>query len=103
MDFFEAQARAKQRTGRLVALFVVAVIGTVLGGYFASIFLLAYTPTRNGRHSSYARYYQAATQPVQLWQPQVFLTVTVGTLLVVGIASLVKWHEFSAGGSAVAE
>ncbi len=102
MDFFEAQARAKQRTGRLVALFVVAVIGTILGGYFATIFLLAYSPTRTSRH----RYYQSLnieTTPVQLWQPQVFLTVTVGTLLVVGIASLVKWQEFSAGGSAVAE
>ena len=102
MDFFEAQARAKQRTGRLVALFVVAVIGTILGGYFATIFLLAYSPTRTSRH----RYYQSSnieTTPVQLWQPQVFLTVTVGTLLVVGIASLVKWQEFSAGGSAVAE
>ncbi|RFC46679.1 MAG: Zn-dependent protease with chaperone function [Verrucomicrobia bacterium] len=102
MDFFEAQARAKQRTGRLVALFVVAVIGTILGGYFATIFLLAYSPTRPSRH----QYYQSdniETASVQLWQPQVFLTVTVGTLLVVGIASLVKWQEFSAGGSAVAE
>jgi len=103
MDFFEAQARAKKRTGRLVTLFVVAVIGTIIGGYFAAIFLLAYTPTRSERRSSYARDYQVATQPLQLWQPQVFLTVTVGTMLVVGIASLFKWREFSAGGSAVAE
>ncbi len=102
MDFFEAQARAKKRTGRLVALFVVAVIGTVVGGYFASIFFLAnldrYNSTRHFRNVEVQ-----ISPPIQLWQPRVFLAVTVGTLVVVGIASLIKWREFSAGGSAVAE
>jgi Zn-dependent protease with chaperone function len=38
-----------------------------------------------------------------MWQPQLFFGVTLATLAVVGIASLYKWNEFSAGGSAVAE
>jgi Zn-dependent protease with chaperone function len=103
MDFFEAQARAKKRSGRLVALFIIAVIGTIIGGYLASIILLSHAPKRYGGSSSSTRYYQAAPAPLKLWQPGVFATISVGTLLVVGLASLFKWHEFSAGGSAVAE
>ena len=103
MDFFEAQARAKKRTGRLVTLFLIAVAGTIAGGYFASIFLLANLSGRTPRHRNYVEYEPSAERPVSLWQPQVFLAVSVGTLLVVGLASLVKWHEFSAGGAAVAE
>ena len=103
MDFFEAQARAKKRTGRLVTLFLFAVAGTIAGGYFASIFLLANLSGRTPRHRNYVEYEAAVERPVSLWQPQVFFAVTTGTLLVVGLASLVKWHEFSAGGAAVAE
>jgi len=103
MDFFEAQARAKKRTSRLVTLFVVAVVGTIVGGYFASIFLLAQVPSRASRHRGYAGYESYAEPQTSLWQPKVFLAVTAGTLLVVGLASLYKWHEFSGGGSAVAE
>ena len=99
MDFFEAQARAKRRTSRLVVLFALAVAGTVAGGYFASIFLLA----RADRHQAYRQYRADPDLAVPLWQPRVFLAVTTGTLLVVGFASLYKWKEFSAGGSAVAE
>ena len=39
MDFFEAQARAKKRTSRLVVLFSLAVLGTIAAGYFGAIFL----------------------------------------------------------------
>lgn len=98
MDFFEAQARAKKRTSRLVALFAVAVAGTVAAGYFAAVFLVA---NFSGRDAHYRGYY--AQEPATLWQPTIFLEVTVGTLLVVGLASLIKWHEFSGGGAAVAE
>ncbi len=102
MDFFEAQARAKKRTSRLVTLFVIAVAGTIAAGYFAAIFLLAQASHRTQRHRNYSDY-QDANEPVALWQPSVLFGVTVATFLVVGIASLVKWNEFSAGGSAVAE
>ena len=36
MDFFEAEARAKKRTSRLVAMFALAVIGTIVASYFAA-------------------------------------------------------------------
>ena len=41
MDFFEAQARAKKRTTRLVVLFIFAVLGIIAAGYFAFITLTA--------------------------------------------------------------
>jgi Zn-dependent protease with chaperone function/uncharacterized tellurite resistance protein B-like protein len=86
MDFFEAQARAQQRTSRLLGLFVLAVLGTILAGYGAALLIVGRGIGR-----------------LALWQPGLFLAVTAGTVLVVGLASLSKWSQFSAGGSAVAE
>jgi Zn-dependent protease with chaperone function len=102
MDFFEAQARAKQRTTRLVTLFMMAVAGTIAGGYFAAILLLGQIGGRDHRHR-YDAEYASAPEPAGLWQPGIFLAVSAGTLLVVGLASLYKWNEFSTGGAAVAE
>ncbi len=103
MDFFEAQARAKQRTSRLVALFVLALAGTIVAGYFAALCLgnVAQTRTRSSRR--YRDYAAAPANPPSLWQPQVLLVVTGGTLAIVGLASLYKWNQFSSGGGAVAE
>ena len=104
MDFFEAQARAKKRTARLVALFALAVAGTVLAGYFATVFALRQSDAYGSRRGR-QRYesYSAARPPAPLWQPQLFAGVTMATLAVIGLASLYKWNEFSGGGSAVAE
>ncbi|MDB6167327.1 MAG: peptidase Ste24p [Verrucomicrobia bacterium] len=107
MDFFEAQARARKRTSRLVALFAIAVAGTIAAGYFASIFLLA--QGSGARRLSRTRHYAAADEAatpardVALWQPRIFLGVAFATVAVVGLASVFKWSQFSAGGSAVAE
>jgi Zn-dependent protease with chaperone function len=107
MDFFEAQARAKKRTGRLVVLFAIAVASTIAAGYFMAVFGvvrgLHYQADRSRAHRSETYYSQPDSTRDSLWQPQVFLVVTVGTLLVVGLASFIKWREFSDGGSAVAE
>ena len=104
MDFFEAQARAKKHTSRLVALFALAVLGTVLGSYGAAVFALRqthdYRPQRNSRGSQLSA---LNSQLPSWWQPQLFVGVSALTLAVVGLASLYKWNEFSAGGSAVAE
>ena len=40
MDFFEAQERARKRTGRLVLLFALAVLGTILAGYAAALLVM---------------------------------------------------------------
>ncbi len=106
MDFFEAQARAKKRTSRLVVLFVFAVIGTILASYFAAIVALGAIGSRAHAHRYQSYNYDDSSDPAAafaLWQPGLFLGVTAATLAVVGLASLVKWNEFSAGGSAVAE
>src|SRR5689334_21678203 len=89
MNFFEAQARAKKRTSRLLFLFALAVIGTIVAAYVAAIFGL-----RAARDSS---------APLVLWQPSIFLWISLGTLVVVGLASLYKWIQYSSGGRAVAE
>jgi len=99
MDFFEAQARAKKRTTRLVVLFALAVIGTIAASYFAAVFGF-----RTVNHQQHARYDQFdSASAVSLWQPRLFAGVAFATLAIVGLASLVKWSEFSSGGSAVAE
>ena len=93
MDFFEAQDRARKRTKRLVLLFVIAVLGTIGAGYAAAI-VISNAGLAN-------QVYSFAELP--WWDPQIFVGVTLGTLTVVGLASLFKWSQMRAGGSAIAE
>jgi Zn-dependent protease with chaperone function len=103
MDFFEAQARAKQRTSRLVWLFALAVAGTIAAAYFAAVLILHFLD--GGNADARARFgdYDPRVAAVALWQPDILGFVGAGTLVVVGLASLYKWREYAAGGSAVAE
>ncbi len=103
MDFFEAQARAKQRTSRLIALFGLAVAGTIAAAYFAAILILHFLQGGNSEARTRFGDYDPRISEIVLWQPDILAYVGIGTLVVVGIASLIKWHEYSAGGSAVAE
>jgi Zn-dependent protease with chaperone function len=103
MDFFEAQARAKKRTSRLVALFALAITGTVIAGYFATVVWLQNYEQFRSVSPRRLRFTPAPTTTPSLWQPQVLVLVTGATLLVVGAASLYKWNQFSSGGGAVAE
>jgi Zn-dependent protease with chaperone function len=93
MDFFEAQDRARKRTKFLVLLFSLAVLGTVIAGYAATMLILHY-----GAEDQYAY-----AQPVRIWDPRVFGLVSLVTVAVVGCASLFKWSQMRTGGSAVAE
>jgi Zn-dependent protease with chaperone function len=103
MDFFEAQARAKQRTSRLVMLFGLAVAGTVLAAYLAALIGLSQAShSRSRRNRGYEDEGRVPAQ-TSLWQPRVFFPVALGTLAVIGFASLYKWSEYSSGGRAVAE
>jgi Zn-dependent protease with chaperone function len=99
MDFFEAQDRARRRTHRLVILFALAVLGTIAAGYCSALLIVG--QVNSGRHSRQG--YYSAPEATSWWNPQVFAGVTAATLGVVGLASLYKWSQFRAGGSAVAE
>ena len=61
MDFFEAQARAKKRTTRLLALFALAVAGTIGAAYFAAILILHYSGANQERRALYGDYDPRAT------------------------------------------
>ncbi|MBL9189485.1 MAG: M48 family metallopeptidase [Opitutaceae bacterium] len=102
MDFFEAQARAKQRTARLLVMFALAVAGMIAAGYFAAIWLLQFAGEESPARSLYGSL-DPRGQSLALWQPEVLGLVAAGTLLVVGLASLFKWLQFSGGGRTVAE
>lgn len=93
MDFFEAQERARKRTNRLVVLFVFAVAGTILASYAAAICVY------NWRMAQ--RVYEF--EELNWWDLRVFISVALGILAVVGLASLYKWSQMRAGGSAIAE
>ncbi len=102
MDFFEAQARAKKRTSRLVALFVLAVLGTIAASYFAALLGFGFVESEQPeRYAETATASDSALDP--LWRPKLFFGVTSAVLAVVTFASLAKWTQFSAGGRAVAE
>ena len=103
MDFFEAQERARKRTHRLVLLFVLAVLGTVLAGYASAILLLRGMPDRAERHGRSVTYSYDPAAPSGYWDPKIFSGVAFGTIAVIGLASLFKWSQMRAGGSAVAE
>lgn len=97
MDFFEAQARAKRRTNRLVVLFVLAVLGTIGASYVAAVLIVGQT----GAHEH--SYYYSDEAPLLFWDPTIFTAVAAATVAVVGLASLYKWSQMRHGGSAVAE
>ncbi len=107
MDFFEAQARAKKRTARLVWMFIVAVIGTIVAMYFAALLVLGATAQRRSHQRDngyvYSDYDAPRTTVPSLWNPELFAGVSLATLAVVGLGSMYKWSQFSSGGSAVAE
>ncbi|MEZ5963588.1 MAG: M48 family metallopeptidase [Planctomycetota bacterium] len=85
MDFFGAQERAKRKTGWLVVLFVLAVVGIIAAVYFAVAFALSIGGSE------------------RIWHEDAFLIIAGGTLLVVGVSSLFRSVQLRGGGGAVAQ
>ena len=95
MDFFEHQDKARNNSKVLVVYFVIAVACIIASVYLASllIFYGAQSQQRPG----------APTRELDLWDPQLFLYVAIGTLGVVAVGSLYKTAALAKGGSAVAK
>lgn len=88
MDFFAAQEHARRRTRRLVAIFGLAVLGTIAACYVAAAWALGARvgPSLKG-----------------WWDLQLFAQVAGAVVLVVAGAAWFKWQQYAAGGAAVAQ
>jgi len=89
MDFFEAQDRAKRNTGKLIALYVLAVIGIILSVYVVTLLLF---------HSQVNGFAGAS-----FWYPGWLLAVSTIVFLVISIGTAFRVAQLRKGGSAVAE
>ena len=92
MDFFDRQNYARRRPARLLLMFALAVVVIILAVYLV-VALLRVMPRRSGRLDQ---------APPTLWNPLLLAWVAIGTLLVIGLSSLYKISELSAGGETVA-
>ena len=90
MDFIEDQEKARSRTGRLVFLFLLAVVGTVLAVYLVAAGVMVVMT-------------QSEETSAGWWAPELLGVVGGGTILVIAIGSLVKTAQLASGGKAVAE
>jgi Zn-dependent protease with chaperone function len=82
MDFFERQDKARRNTAKLVTYFALAVVFLIITVY--AVFILVFSRK-------------------DLWNPEILLWVSLGTLAVIIIGSLTKTAELARGGGAVAE
>lgn len=97
MDFFEAQALAQKRSTRLLALFGLAVLGTILAGYASAMALFGQFEIQ-GEQLNYD-----SGAPLRYWNPVIFAWVAGGTVVIVSLASLFKWLQMRNGGADIAE
>ena len=89
MNFFEQQDQARRKTGRLIALFVVATILIVVSLYAVFVALGAWM--------------HADPHTYSWWQPELFIVVTIGGLAAIGLGSATKTMALRQGGHVVAE
>ncbi|MGD1930514.1 MAG: M48 family metallopeptidase [Leptolyngbyaceae cyanobacterium] len=87
MDFFEHQDQARRNTKQLIGLFGLAIIAMIASLYAIAIVAVIWL-------------FEVS---LQLWQPEVLLVVSVGTLGMIGAGSVTKMVELRRGGPAVAE
>ena len=105
MDFFEAQARARRRTGRLVVLFALAVAGTIAALYLAFVAGTAWMHLRATAGGGGVEYdsHTRGLGAIDWWQPGALKVITVLVLPTVAFSALFKWLQLRSGGPAVAE
>jgi Zn-dependent protease with chaperone function len=93
MDFFERQDKARRKTKLLVFYFVVAIGLLILASYAAVFAIFGQKEVFDAMGES----------SFTLWQPDLFLFTTFGTLTIIAFGSVFKTLQLSKGGSAVAE
>lgn len=91
-DFFDRQDRARRQTVWLLVMFAFAVAAIIVAIYLVTVFGMG----------AAEEHYQRAASPVRLWNPLLLAWVAAGTILVVGLGSLYKISELSAGGEKIA-
>jgi Zn-dependent protease with chaperone function len=91
MDFFEAQERAKRRTGWLIVLFSLAVCGTVMAVYAVAMIALQLLGVR-----------PLTDLPRQLWDPDLFWRIAANTLVLIVGVTIYKTRAVSASADAIA-
>ena len=99
MNFFEHQDRARRKTGMLVWLFVVAVIGLIAGTYvlIMSLYLGGLEQASQQREMLINQF-----GPDTFWRPDILVGVALAVFLVVGGGSLYKTAQLSGGGEPLA-
>jgi Zn-dependent protease with chaperone function len=95
VDFFRAQALARQRTWRLIGLFAAAVLALIL----ATNVLIAVVA---GLMTPAGIIYGAPTI-IAATPPSTWLGISSLVVFVIAAASLYKWRQLRSGGRAVAE
>ena len=93
MNFFEAQDRARKKTGWLILLFFLAVVGLTLLTNLLLLAVLTFTQTGQLDFSP------TALQSNYSWE--VFAAVSIGVCLLIFGGSLYKTMSLSGGGSTV--
>ena len=102
MDFFQQQDRARANTIKLVVLFSLAVLGTVLAVNAVAYGVLTVIGSEESTDDRY-RVVESLGREDPLYRFDVYGLVTLGTLLLIGGGSAYKTMALSAGGPAVAE
>jgi len=87
MDFFQAQEKARKKSGWLVFFYFVAIAAIALTIY--AVIVGAYVLTEEKYHPGY-------------WHPELLGITSAAVLLVIGSGTLFKVHSLRGGGSAVA-
>ncbi len=90
MNFFALQEQARQRTGRLIFFYGLAVALIVIVIYFVLGF-------------AFGRFHPDEAEAAIYWIPDLFLYTAVGVLTVIGLGTLYQVYALSSGGAAVAE
>jgi Zn-dependent protease with chaperone function len=92
MDFFASQDSARKKTSLLLFYFGLAVLFIMIAIYLVIISFFVYPDKATGQF-----------EPIQFWDLDLFVSVTLGTLVVVIGGSLYKISILKSGGARVAE